>query len=134
MNTTMTAPAVAGAPRLLLRLEGLALFILATWAFAQTGQPWWLYAILFFSPDLSCIAYIAGSKPGAAAYNAVHTTIGPVTLAGVGLALSNPIILGIAAIWAAHIGFDRVLGYGLKYPSSFSDTHLGRIGRNRADA
>jgi hypothetical protein len=43
-------------------------------------------------------------------------------------------LLGIAAIWAAHIGFDRMLGYGLKYSSSFNDTHLGRIGRQAAGA
>ncbi len=134
MNTIVTAPAVAGAPRLLLRLEGLALFILGTWAFAQTGQSWWLYAILFFSPDLSFIAYAAGPKTGAGAYNATHTTLGPAILAGIGLFLNAPLILGIAAIWAAHIGFDRVVGYGLKYGTAFSDTHLGRIGRNTADA
>jgi hypothetical protein len=38
-------------------------------------------------------------------------------------------LLAIAAVWAAHIGFDRMLGYGLKYSSAFGDTHLGRIGR-----
>lgn len=32
-------------------------------------------------------------------------------------------------IWIAHIGFDRTLGYGLKYDSGFKFTHLGRIGR-----
>ena len=29
----------------------------------------------------------------------------------------------------AHTGMDRAVGYGLKYPTGFSDTHLGRIGR-----
>ena len=33
----------------------------------------------------------------------------------------------IALIWAAHIGVDRVLGYGLKYPTAFRDTHLGPV-------
>jgi hypothetical protein len=28
-------------------------------------------------------------------------------------------------IWTAHIGFDRALGIGLKYPTGFGDTHLG---------
>lgn len=130
----MTAPAVAGIPRLILRLEGLALFILATWAFAQTGQSWWLYAILFFSPDLSFMGYMAGPKVGAALYNAVHTTIGPAILAGLGLLVTSSVFLGLAALWAAHIGFDRLVGYGLKYATAFSDTHLGHIGRKRADA
>ena len=35
----------------------------------------------------------------------------------------------LALIWAAHIGFDRLLGYGLKYGAGFGFTHLGRIGR-----
>ncbi len=130
----MTAPAVAGTPRLTLRLEGLALFILATWAFARTGQSWWLYGLLFFSPDLSFAGYMAGPRIGAALYNAAHTTIGPAILAGLGLVLTSSVLLGLAALWAAHIGFDRVLGYGLKYATAFSDTHLGRIGRNRAGA
>lgn len=130
----MTAPAVTGTPRRLLRLEGLALFILATWAFPRTGISWWLYAVLFFSPDLSFAGYLAGPKVGAAIYNAAHTLLGPAALLGAGLALNFPICLGLAAIWAAHIGFDRMLGYGLKHATAFSDTHLGRIGRNRAGA
>jgi hypothetical protein len=28
----------------------------------------------------------------------------------------------------AHVGFDRMLGYGLKYGTGFGDTHLGRKG------
>ncbi|WP_134497050.1 DUF4260 domain-containing protein [Microvirga pakistanensis] len=130
----MTAPAVAGTPRLLLRLEGLALFLLGTGVFFQTGLSWWLYAILFFSPDLSFAGYLAGPKTGAAIYNATHTILGPAAVLGVGLALDAPLFLGIAVIWAAHIGFDRMLGYGLKYATAFSDTHLGPIGRNRAGA
>jgi hypothetical protein len=67
-------------------------------------------------------------------YNALHSTIGPAVMAGIGLFFDNPAFLGVAAIWAAHIGFDRMLGYGLKYGSGFKDTHLGSIGRAQADA
>jgi hypothetical protein len=121
-------------PRLLLRLEGLALFILATWAFAYTGTSWWLYAVLFLGPDLSLAGYLAGPRLGAVAYNVLHSTLGPALLAGLGLFLDHSMLLGIAAIWAAHIGFDRMLGYGLKYASGFNDTHLGRIGLKSAGA
>ena len=121
-------------PRLLLRLEGLALFILATGAFTYTGTSWWLFAVLFFSPDLSFAGYLAGPRLGAWAYNALHSTLGPAVLAGLGLFLDHSMLLGLAAIWAAHIGFDRMLGYGLKYTSGFNDTHLGRIGRQAAGA
>jgi Domain of unknown function (DUF4260) len=27
------------------------------------------------------------------------------------------------------VGIDRLAGYGLKHPTGFGDTHLGRIGR-----
>ncbi len=130
----MTTQNGADMPRLLLRLEGLALFILATWAFGYTDTSWWLYAILFLTPDLSFAGYLAGPRLGAFAYNALHTTLGPALLAGLGLFLDHSMLLGIAAIWAAHIGFDRMLGYGLKYTSGFNDTHLGRIGRQAAGA
>ncbi|MCS4316879.1 hypothetical protein M2407_001178 [Serratia sp. BIGb0234] len=41
----------------------------------------------------------------------------------------QPHWLMAALIWGAHIGFDRALGYGLKYASGFADTHLGGLGR-----
>lgn len=134
MDKALTTKAVAGTPRLLLRLEGLVLLAAATWVFAQTGQSWWLYAVLFFAPDLSFAAYAAGPRTGAIVYNALHSTIGAALLGSVGLLLDQPLLLGLAAIWAAHVGFDRVLGYGLKYATAFNDTHLGRIGRNPAGA
>ncbi|HEV2558354.1 MAG TPA: DUF4260 domain-containing protein [Microvirga sp.] len=122
-------PAVAGSPRVLLRLEGSALFVAATVAYAFVGESWWFYALAFFAPDLSFAAYRAGPRVGAAAYNAVHTTVLPAVLALVGFVLDASILLALASILAAHVGFDRMLGYGLKYPTAFSDTHLGRIGR-----
>lgn len=134
LDKALTPAAVTGAPRMLLRIEGLALFVLATTAYALTGLPWWLYAVLFLAPDVSFAAYLAGPKRGALGYNALHSTVGPAILAGIGLATGGMTLLGIAAIWAAHIGFDRMLGYGLKYSSSFKDTHLGRLGRHPAGA
>ncbi|WP_210272119.1 DUF4260 domain-containing protein [Microvirga subterranea] len=129
MRTRPEIAAVAGAPRLLLRFEGLALLAAATVGFHLTSLSWWLYGVLFFVPDVSFAAYGAGPRVGAVVYNALHSTIGPALLAGTGLLLGDARLLGVAAIWAAHIGFDRMLGYGLKYASGFSDTHLGRIGR-----
>ena len=123
------APAVAGAPRLILRAEGLALLGVATGGFALTGVSWWIYAVLFLAPDLSVAAYGAGPRVGAMVYNGLHSSVLPALLAGVGAVSENMMVLGIAAVWAAHIGFDRMLGYGLKYGTGFHDTHLGRIGR-----
>jgi len=85
------------------------------------------FAVLFLSPDLSILAYLAGPRLGSVAYNAVHSYVGPAIAAGALLAAGGP--LGVPLIWAAHIGFDRAFGYGLKYADGFQFTHLGRIGR-----
>jgi hypothetical protein len=118
----------------LLRSEGFALFALATAGFALTGTTWWLYAALFFAPDAGFAGYVAGPRMGALAYNALHTTLLPAVLAAVGWAADAPLLLSVALVWAAHIGFDRMLGYGLKYTTGFGDTHLGRIGRTSVAA
>lgn len=131
---TDAAPGVTGMPRLILRAEGLALLALASGGFALTGLSWWVYAVLFLAPDLSLAAYWAGPRLGAVLYNALHSTVPAALLVGLGAAWESTLLLGLAAVWAAHIGFDRMLGYGLKYATGFNDTHLGRIGRAGASA
>jgi hypothetical protein len=93
------------------------------------GGSWWVFALLFLVPDLSFIAYLSDPKSGAIIYNAAHSYMAPVALMTSGFALGEPLVLSIAMIWLAHIGFDRALGYGLKYQAGFGFTHLGRIGR-----
>ncbi|WOJ89011.1 DUF4260 domain-containing protein [Methylocapsa polymorpha] len=120
---------VNGAPRLLLRAEGLAVALASIAAFAWSGASWLLFAALILTPDLSMLGYLAGPRRGALAYNAVHTYLGAVVLFGGTAALAAPMGMAIALIWSAHIGVDRALGYGLKYDDGFGSTHLGRIGR-----
>ncbi|MCB8821710.1 DUF4260 domain-containing protein [Microvirga rosea] len=134
MTAVGSVAAVRGAPRQILRLEGAALFLLATIGFGLTGLSWWLFVVLFLAPDLGLIGYLAGPQKGAILYNALHSTIAPALLAGCWFLVREPLLAGLAAIWAAHIGFDRTLGYGLKYASAFGDTHLGRIGRRQGGA
>ena len=122
--------AATGGVKMLLRCEGFALFLAACGFYDIWGGPWWLFVVFFLAPDLSFLAYLIGAKEGAIVYNAVHTTIAPIVLAGIGSALSMPFALSIAIIWLAHIGLDRALGYGLKYQAGFGFTHLGRIGRS----
>lgn len=119
----------AGGVRALLRLEGLAVLALAAAAYAQFGAGWAWFALLFLLPDLSFFAYLAGPRAGAAVYNAAHSYAGPLGLLAVGVLGAMPGLLAIALVWCAHIGFDRALGYGLKYASGFRQTHLGPIGR-----
>ncbi|GEO15933.1 hypothetical protein MAE02_36290 [Microvirga aerophila] len=134
MGQPLDHASVAGVPKVLLRLEGMALLALATAVYGFMDLSWWLYVALFFAPDVSFAAYGAGPRLGAMVYNALHSMVGPALLVGVGFLADSPILLGGAAIWAAHIGFDRMLGYGLKYGTGFNDTHLGRIGRAQAGA
>jgi len=127
--STPESPAVAGHVKSLLRLEGLAIFVLATLAYRHAGGSWGLFAALFLVPDLSFAGYLAGPRVGAVAYNAMHSYAGPALLAALALSGLVPGALPIACIWFAHVGVDRALGYGLKYASAFGHTHLGRIGK-----
>ena len=123
---------VTGGLRTLLRLEGLTLFAGMTLLYAVWGGSWWVYALVFFVPDVSFAAYLAGPRFGAIVYNAAHSYMAPMALMTMGFATNSPLTLSIAMIWLAHIGFDRTLGYGLKYSAGFGFTHLGRIGKDAA--
>ena len=114
-------------PRWLLRLEGLALFVAAVVLYVYFDYPWWLFLILALAPDLAAVGYLAGPRVGAAAYDVAHTTTRPVALAVVGVLVESDVAVQLALIWLAHIGADRALGYGLKYPTGFKDTHLQRV-------
>ncbi len=120
--------ALRGAPLVLLRVEGASVFAASSYAFALTGLPWSFYAAPFFAPDLGMLGYLGGPRIGAVTYNALHFYALPLLLGVLGLLAGQPLFQAIAAIWAAHIGFDRMFGYGLKYASAFTDTHLDRIG------
>jgi Domain of unknown function (DUF4260) len=126
--------AAIGMPRLVLRGEGLALFCLGTAAFGSAGLSWWLFAALFLAPNIGLAGYLAGPRIGAIAYNALYTITLPVSLAVLGMVGESTLLWGVAAIWTAHIGFDLMLGYGLKYSTEFGHTHLGRVGRASAAA
>jgi Domain of unknown function (DUF4260) len=123
------APAVVGLPRLLLRLEGAALFALALFLYPKVDDSWIMFLGLVLAPDLSMAAYLAGPRVGALVYDAAHVTLGPIALAIAGFLYPAVLRIALALIWLAHIGIDRALGYGLKYDAGFRFTHLGRIGR-----
>ena len=120
---------VRGGPLVVLRLEGAAALAAATMGFAYLEQSWWLFAALILAPDLSMLAYLRNPRFGAVCYNIAHTNLAAAAVAAAGFWLDSTVVLACATIWLAHIGFDRMLGYGLKYRTAFGDTHLGRIGR-----
>ncbi|TGQ44569.1 MULTISPECIES: DUF4260 domain-containing protein [unclassified Mesorhizobium] len=114
---------------LAIRLEWAAVAVAAVVFYAMAGVSWWLFALLILAPDLSMLAYLAGPRVGAIAYNALHMLIFPLLLMLAGSVFGDATATAVALIWIAHIAVDRALGYGLKLSSSFQDTHLGRIGR-----
>ncbi len=118
-------------PILLLRLEGAAALVVATWVYALAGASWGWFAALLLVPDVSMVGYLRGPRIGAAAYNAAHTYAAPALLAVASVGLGWTPGVPVALIWTAHIGLDRLLGYGLKQPDGFHQTHLGPIGPAR---
>ncbi|MDQ4082157.1 MAG: DUF4260 domain-containing protein [Actinomycetota bacterium] len=114
-------------PRLLLHGEGAAAAVAAVALYFYADYPWWLLALLALAPDLAMLGYLAGPRAGAAAYDATHTYALPVVLAVTGVIADAETAVQVGLIWVAHIGVDRCLGYGLKYPTGFKETHLQRV-------
>ena len=121
-----------GSVRIWLRLEGAFALLLAAVFFAHTGGKWWLFLACFLLPDVTLFGSLLGPAIGSRIYNVGHSYVGPAVVALVCLVLHKR--LDPALTWVAHIGFDRALGYGLKYPTAFGDTHLGKIGKPLPEA
>jgi hypothetical protein len=111
-------------PRPLLHLEGAAVLVVSLFAYHSIQASWFQFALLFLVPDVSMLGYAANVRIGAISYNAVHCYAAPLILAACSLGTNHTAMLSLSFIWMAHIGFDRMLGYGLKYPTRFKDTHL----------
>jgi hypothetical protein len=114
-------------PRALLHVEGLCLAAAAIALYFHADYPWWLLVALALAPDLAMLGYLAGPSIGAAAYDAAHTSSLPIALAAVGIIVDGRTAIELGLIWLTHIGVDRAVGYGLKYPTNMKDTHLQRV-------
>jgi hypothetical protein len=113
--------------KIILHLEGAVVLILSVFFYHQLHASWPLFAILFLAPDLFMLGYLANVRIGSAVYNFAHTYIAPAILLAIAYFAAKPQLIPFALIWTAHIGFDRLLGFGLKYPTHFKDTHLQHI-------
>jgi hypothetical protein len=118
---------VGRVPRFLLHAEGAVVAVAAVALYFHLGYPWWLLVVLALAPDLSMLGYLAGPVAGSLAYDLAHTYAVPVALAVIGVLAGADVPVQVALIWVTHIGIDRAIGYGLKYPSGFEDTHLQRV-------
>jgi Domain of unknown function (DUF4260) len=114
-------------PGVLLRVEGAVVLALSLFLYRTTGAPWWRFLVLFLWPDLFMLGYLVSVPLGTRLYNLVHIYIFPLALAAVAYHEHQSGLLSFTLIWIAHLGFDRALGYGLKYPTFFKDTHLQRV-------
>ena len=117
---TAAPGSVTGNVRLLLRLEGVAAFAAAVAFYAQAGFSWPAFALFFLAPDLAMLAYLVGPRAGAIAYNLAHTYVLAAALTLAGFFGGVPALAAAGLIWIAHFGFDRALGYGLKYSSGLA--------------
>jgi len=114
-------------PSALLRIEGATVLAGSVLLYWLNGGSWWLFALLLMAPDVSMLGYLGGPRFGAAIYNAFHSYPLPAALAAFGLLGGSPLAVFLSLVWFAHIGMDGLAGYGLKYPTAFGDTHLGRV-------
>lgn len=121
----MTTPVVSA----LLRAEQLAIFATGAVIWLANGGPPLLLIPAWLAVDLSMVGYLARRRVGAVTYNAAHNLVGPLALIGLGWWTDTGWLILVGAALLTHVGLDRALGYGLKLPTDFRDTHLGRIGR-----
>jgi hypothetical protein len=112
----------------LLKLEELAIFLLAIYAFSSLNFAWWWFPALLLVPDLSMIGYVVNPAVGAVVYNIVHHKAVGLLIGFLGVVTGNQNLMLAGTILIAHSAMDRVFGYGLKYPDSFKHTSSGTIG------
>ncbi len=111
------------------RIESGVIFVSSLYLYLFLDFNLIVFGLLLFVFDFFMIGYLFNSKVGAYVYNLGHSMIFPPMLFLIGYVTDTRIIIGFSLIWFAHIGLDRLLGYGLKFTSDFKDTHLGHIGK-----
>lgn len=114
--------------KLILHLEGLVFFVIALYLYSLFNGNWWIFAAVVLVPDISMLGYIKNKDLGATIYNLVHNYVLAFGLMTFGyFVFQNMLVVYSGIILLAHVGIDRFMGYGLKYPSHFKDTHLQKV-------
>jgi hypothetical protein len=130
-NGSLADGIVIGTPRRWLRIEGAALVAGSLIAYSTTDRAWWLVPLTVLLPDLTMAGYLRGARFGCYLYNLGHSTPLPAAIVAIAWWQDKSLVVALGLVWLAHIGLDRLLGYGLKYDDHFQHTHLGRLGGNR---
>ncbi|KAF0717097.1 Aste57867_2494 [Aphanomyces stellatus] len=119
------APHARGMVRVFLQLEGLAVLVAALLAYYRLQGNWWVFLGGFFAGDILSLGYVFGPAVGCTIYNLSHTFVGPLVTVMIYLLLNDHVwLLHVAVIWVSHLGWERSLGYGLRYPDGFTSTHI----------
>ncbi len=118
----------------ILKLEELAEFILGIFIFSHLDFAWWYFPLLLLTPDIGMLGYLVNSKLGAWLYNLFHHKVLAIITLVFGFIQHNLVIMLVGTILFSHAALDRTMGYGLKYEDSFSNTHLGKIGKSSDQA
>jgi hypothetical protein len=115
----------------ILKLEELAMFLCSILAFSTLPFAWWWFPALILVPDISMLGYAVNNKAGAISYNFFHHKAVALAVLVIGYYLLNDYWLLAGVILFGHSSMDRVMGYGLKYFTGFTFTHLGVIGKDK---
>jgi hypothetical protein len=120
MTTVHTGACLGTTRRSVYLALGAALTIIALVEMIRFGGAAWIALAFFILPD---VALLYGAAPdlergrlhprAVRLYNAVHTFWLPLALMAVGLWLP-PVVFVSGLVWAAHIAWDRGLGFGLR--------------------
>ncbi|MFY0782686.1 DUF4260 domain-containing protein [Peribacillus simplex] len=110
-----------------LHIEGLMVLLAMIYVYSLFEFSWWIFLLLILSPDVSMLAYSIDERVGAKVYNFFHTYTMSIFMILLAVFLKSDACMMIGLIWTAHIGMDRLFGYGLKYTSSFKATHLQKV-------
>jgi hypothetical protein len=116
----------------LIKAEEAMMLALSLFLFQQLPYSWWLFAVLFLTPDLSMLGYLINPKVGAVTYNFVHHKGIAIAIYIAGIYFSSNALELTGLLLFAHSSFDRMMGYGLKYSDSFNHTNLGMIGKRKS--
>ncbi|PFE03295.1 DUF4260 domain-containing protein [Bacillus cereus] len=111
----------------IIHMEGLIVLVASIYMYSLCDFSWFIFFLLLLAPDVSMLAYLINNRIGAQIYNLFHTYIISILLILIGIFLKLDVLLMIGLIWTAHIGMDRLFGYGLKYQTDFKDTHIQKL-------
>lgn len=122
-------------PKIIIRLENLSILLIACGLYISLNgeniylsfERWYLIILVWISFDLSMFGYLINKKIGSVIYNLVHNYVLAVVIIGIGINIMNLNMVSVGTILLIHISLDRLLGFGLKYPSDFKHTHIQKL-------